>query len=76
MGEKTLLKMQRYALILSYDGGSFHGFQFQNSGHGVQNHLESALLAIAGFDVSIIVPEERIRGGATQSGQGGACRFT
>lgn len=60
--------MQRYALVVSYDGGAFHGFQFQNSGMGVQNHLELALKTISGKDVTIVCAG-RTDSGVHASGQ-------
>ena len=44
----------RIALALEYDGGSFHGWQSQADGRGVQDALERALGEIAGTPVRAV----------------------
>jgi tRNA pseudouridine38-40 synthase len=44
----------RIAIGLEYDGSSFHGWQSQPDGSGVQNALERALSEIAGQTVAVI----------------------
>jgi tRNA pseudouridine38-40 synthase len=44
--------MPRYALVVSYDGASFNGWQSQSHGNGVQDHLELALSKVAGEQIS------------------------
>ena len=44
----------RIALGLEYDGGSFHGWQSQADGGGVQDALERALGAVAGARVGVV----------------------
>ena len=46
--------MERLALVLSYDGSRFAGWQTQPSGATVQDQLEAALSVIAGHSVSTI----------------------
>jgi len=46
--------MRRLALVLSYDGSSFDGWQTQPSGRAVQDHLERALGEIAGHRVATV----------------------
>lgn len=46
--------MPRFALVLSYDGTRFDGWQTQPSGATVQDHLERALAAIAGHPVASV----------------------
>jgi tRNA pseudouridine38-40 synthase len=46
--------MARIALVLSYDGTSFNGWQSQSHGNGVQNHVERALSDIAGEGIKIV----------------------
>lgn len=43
----------RIALGIEYDGSGFCGWQSQSGGCGVQDHLESALTAIAGHAVRV-----------------------
>ena len=43
----------RFAIGLEYDGASFHGWQSQADGSGVQDALERALTSIAGSPVSV-----------------------
>ncbi len=40
---------ERLKLIIAYDGRPFDGWQSQAGGNGVQDHLEAALLAVAGI---------------------------
>jgi tRNA pseudouridine38-40 synthase len=44
----------RIALGLEYDGGSFHGWQSQADGGGVQDALQRALGAVAGAQVGVV----------------------
>jgi len=44
----------RFALVLSYDGSRFDGWQTQPSGRAVQDHLERALALIAGHPVATV----------------------
>jgi tRNA pseudouridine38-40 synthase len=44
----------RIALGLEYDGGSFHGWQSQADGSGVQDALERALGEVAGAPVGVV----------------------
>ena len=44
----------RRALVLSYDGSRFDGWQTQPSGRAVQDHLERALAAIAGHPIATV----------------------
>jgi len=44
----------RIALGLEYDGGSFHGWQSQADGGGVQDALQRALGAVAGVRVGVV----------------------
>lgn len=44
--------MKRLALLLSYDGSRFEGWQTQRSGRAIQDFLESALSEIAGHRVA------------------------
>ena len=44
----------RIALGLEYDGASFHGWQSQADGSGVQDAVEKALAQIANAPVSAI----------------------
>jgi tRNA pseudouridine38-40 synthase len=46
--------MPRYALVVSYDGASFNGWQSQSHGNGVQDHLEVALSKVAGERVATV----------------------
>lgn len=45
--------MPRYRLLIEYDGSDFCGWQSQETGNGVQNHLQKALCAFIGEDISI-----------------------
>jgi tRNA pseudouridine38-40 synthase len=45
--------MQRYALIVEYDGGPFVGWQRQTNGVAVQQRLEEAVLAVNGARVVV-----------------------
>ena len=45
-GEDTAVKGYRIALLSSYDGTDFVGFQFQNNGRSVQGVLEAALMVL------------------------------
>lgn len=49
------LPLQRWALILSYDGSGFHGWQKQADAATVQEILESALTQIAGEPIHTVV---------------------
>jgi tRNA pseudouridine38-40 synthase len=44
----------RIALALEYNGGSFHGWQSQADGRGVQDALERALGEVAGARVGVV----------------------
>jgi tRNA pseudouridine38-40 synthase len=46
--------MARIALVLSYDGTPFNGWQTQAHGNGVQDHVERALKELAGEQVSVV----------------------
>jgi len=60
--------MVRYALIVQYDGASFHGWQIQK-GHGtVQGELESVLRRIMG-ERRPVVGSGRTDRGVHASGQ-------
>ncbi len=45
--------MPRYKLTIEYDGGPYVGWQQQNSGASVQQHLTEAAKAFSGEDVTI-----------------------
>ena len=44
----------RIALVLEYDGSSFHGWQSQRSGNTVQDAVEAALSTIAGGNIRVV----------------------
>ena len=44
---------ERLKLIIAYDGEPFAGWQSQAGGNGVQDHLESALLAVSGIKMRV-----------------------
>src|SRR5208282_530263 len=44
----------RIVLGLEYDGGSFHGWQSQADGGGVQDALQRALGAVAGARIGVV----------------------
>ena len=44
---------ERLKLTVAYDGGPFAGWQSQPGGNGVQDHIESAFLAVAGIRLRI-----------------------
>ena len=44
---------QNLAMVLSYDGGSFQGWQFQPHGPTVQGRLEEALRTITGQEIKV-----------------------
>jgi tRNA pseudouridine38-40 synthase len=46
-------KARRLKLIVAYDGSPFDGWQSQASGNAVQDHLEAALVKIAGAKVRL-----------------------
>ncbi len=45
--------MQRYFLLLSYDGTAYHGWQIQPNAQSVQEHLEQALSRILQEDIRL-----------------------
>jgi len=51
----TLIGSGRVALVLEYNGGEYHGWQSQKSGHPtVQQHLEIALSRVANCPVEVV----------------------
>ena len=47
--------MQRYKIVIQYDGSFFIGWQLQNNGNTVQGEIENALKIISGSKSRIIV---------------------
>ena len=51
----TLIGSGRVALVLEYNGASYHGWQSQKSGHPtVQQYLETALSSVANCPVEVV----------------------
>jgi tRNA pseudouridine38-40 synthase len=48
------MNFSRFALVVSYDGSTFDGWQTQPSGKGVQDHLEAALSKVASQPISVV----------------------
>jgi tRNA pseudouridine38-40 synthase len=46
--------MTRIALVLSYDGTAFNGWQTQANGNGIQDHVQKALGELTGERVAVV----------------------
>lgn len=46
--------MHRYFIRLSYDGGSYHGWQIQPNGNSVQEEIQKALSTLLRSDIEIV----------------------
>lgn len=51
---ETHAMMNRYKMILSYDGSDFHGWQKQSDGSAVADYLEKTFVRVFGHPVHII----------------------
>ena len=53
VGRWTFMSTERLKLTVAYDGRPFDGWQSQATANGVQDHIESAFLAVAGVRLRI-----------------------